>query len=293
MYAVGLTLYEIATLDYALPLPAEQHSERWKDTHLYGRVKRLTEARSDLPDAVEQILLKLAAKRPQDRFGSWKEVRSALDAAWKSTAAAGQTHAHAERIIRAVTDARAMRQEAESAAAEEVQRRSEIAGAASYQWAQLLDESERSLSHLVNVGTVVVERRHGNLVVTIDGTLIAQAGLLNIGEHKFRNGSITNTIATLTTACRTGLNAILRRDNDDDMYGRWEGVGWGRNALFFLGQTVEHRPEPFAIEGDELERGLRNLDGVTTDVQASRISDIAPRFVALLAECVEKVKGRL
>ena len=47
MYAVGLVLFEIATLEYGLPIPSDRNGDQWKETHLFKRPKRLTDSRSD------------------------------------------------------------------------------------------------------------------------------------------------------------------------------------------------------------------------------------------------------
>jgi hypothetical protein len=290
MYAIGLVMFELATLEYALPLPAERNRERWRETHLYGRVKRLSDSRSDLPAGVEQVLLRLTAKRPQDRFGSWADVRAALATAWKSSGAADSNKTATDRIVRAITEARASREQATAAVAKAAEASTDVARAAGYQWTKLLDEIEAALADLVKIGTIEVKRQHGQLAVTVDGSALAHARLLHVPEHKFRNGGLTTAVASFTTVCKQGFNAILRRDGVDDPYGRWQGVGWERNALFFLGQTVEHKPEPFALDVDGLNRYLKIVDGMTSDLQVVHVGDIPARFVALLAECAEKMK---
>jgi hypothetical protein len=287
-------LFEIATLEFALPIPAEMNSERWKEAHFYGKPKHLTAARSDLPAGIEQILLRLVAKRPQDRFSTWSEVRTALATAWtlqeQSPASGG---AAVERIVRAVTHARATQQQAVSRAAEEAQRAAEVVRAANYQWSQLLDEVESVLADLVRLGTATVDTTDGTLVVRVDGQAVAHARLIWLRpEYKFRNGGKANAVAMFDTVCGQGFNAVLRRDEGDDMYGRWQAVGWRRNPLFFLGQTVQHKPEPFGLDGDGLGRYMKVMEGVTSDLQAEHIGQIPARFVALLAECMEARRQR-
>jgi hypothetical protein len=62
--------------------------------------------------------------------------------------------------------------------------------------------------------------------------------------------------------------------------------------LFLLGKTVEHKPEPFALDVSGLTRYLKIVDGMTSDLQVVHVTDIPSRFVALLAECAEKMKRR-
>jgi hypothetical protein len=182
MYAVGLVMFEMATLEYALPLPAERNRERWRETHLYGRVKRLSDSRSDLPAGVEQVLLRLTAKRPQDRFGSWADVRAALATAWKPSDVADANRAAMDRVVRVVTEVRASREQAAAAAAKDAEASADVARAASYQWTQLLDEIETALADLVKLGTIAVKRQHEQLTVTVDGLYLS---LEPQGERSF------------------------------------------------------------------------------------------------------------
>lgn len=292
MYAVGLVMFEIATLEYALPVPAERNRERWRAAHLYEPAKRLSACRSDLPAGVEQVLLRLVAKRPQDRFSAWADVRRALETAWTSAGSGDSSNRGVtDRVVRAVTAARASRERAAAANNRAAEAAADVARAASFQWRQLLDEVEAALADLVKLGTIDVKRQY-DLAVTVDGTSLGYARLLDIPEHKFRNGGLASTVASFTTACGQGFNAILRRDGIDDPYGRWQGVGWERNAMFFMGRTVEHKPEPFALDVEGLKRSLKIVDGMTSDLQMVHVGDIPRRFVELLAACLEQPRRR-
>jgi len=292
MYAVGLVLFEIATLEYGLPVPADRSGDQWKETHLFKRPKRLTDSRSDLPAAVEQLLLRLVAKRAQDRFATWAGVKQAFETAWRLTPIAQPAGDAVDRIVRAVTASRATHQDATSTAELAAQREAEVSRAADYKWEQLLDDVEASLQDLVKLGTIVVERKHGGLAVTVRGQPVAHARLMSVRPaHRFRSGAVTSSVAAFTMATGQGFNAVLRREGDD-LYGEWQAMEWRRNYMFFAGRTVQNIPEPFALgEGDFATR-LKLIDGMASDIQREHVGDIGGRFLALLADCIESTTRR-
>lgn len=53
---------------------------------------------------------------------------------------------------------------------------------------------------------------------------------------------------------------------------------------------MQHKPEPFALDVSDLTRYLKIVDGMMSELQVVHVNDIPGRFVALLAECAEKMK---
>jgi len=294
MYAVGLTLFEIATLEYALPVPAAVagNSDLWKDVHMFGRPKRLGDSRSDLPPGLEHVLLKLLEKRPEDRYVTWSDVRIALDAAWKMNSTSAGGPAAVDRIVRAVNDERAAKQKVVSHVEQAEQRLRDVSRAAEYRWEDLLDQVQAALSDLSRLGTLSIERVSGFLTLQADAKTIANARLTFLSApHKFRDGAIANAVAVFTTACGFGFNVILRRNSEDDAYGWWQAVAWRRNYMLFAGRTVEDKAEPFALEGTELAQRIKIVDGMSSDLQTEHVGDVPETFIRLIAECLESRRG--
>ena len=236
-------------------------------------------------------MLRLVAKRAQDRFATWAEVKKAFETAWKQTPSGQPASNAADRIVRAVTASRATQQDATSTVERAAQREAEVSRAADYKWEHLLDDVEASLQDLVKLGTIAVERKHGGFVVTVDGQAVAHARLMSVRPaHRFRAGAVTSAVAAFTMATGQGFNAVLRREGDD-LYGEWRAMEWRRNYMF-VGRTVADIPEPFALgEGDFATR-LKLIDGMTSDIQREHVGDIGGRFLALLADCIESTKSR-
>ena len=85
MYAVGIVLFQMATLQYPYDLPQSLSQTSFQDMHLFQSPKSLRQIRPDLPIGYHQIVSRLIEKRPEDRFESWNEVQKTLDNTWKTT----------------------------------------------------------------------------------------------------------------------------------------------------------------------------------------------------------------
>lgn len=75
MYAAGLILYEIGTLRYPYQTPVDPANlEGFRMMHLTQVPKSPHLLRAELPRRFSEVVLKLMAKRPESRYGSWKEA---------------------------------------------------------------------------------------------------------------------------------------------------------------------------------------------------------------------------
>lgn len=286
MYAVGITMLEMATLEYPLPLPVERTTDKWKRTHIAGRPKKPSESRSDLPAGVERVLLKLIAKRPQDRFATWDDVSRELAAAW-STSLLGAGDPHSERIVRALSERRLEREDSDAAARLKAEREKTLSEAVSYQWNALVETIQSGFSDLVEAGVLSVSAEAGSITVKADGQQVGSAHLeyLHGDGYRFRNGSFVKTAVLFSTVCKQGFNAVLIRTNDEDMYGEWQGIAWSHHALY--GQR-DGRREPFGMAGSELTTELRYMQGLTGRFTVERIGDIPMQFKKLIADCLDR-----
>jgi hypothetical protein len=284
MYAVGITLYEAATLDYPLPLPTERTMDKWKRAHLGGRPKKLGDSRGDLPAGVERVLLKLIAKRPQDRFATWADVKREMKAAW-SSGSGGAGGPSGDRIIRALTAQRAARESAVGTASEDAERRDMLSQAISYQWEMLATSIEEAFADVVDAGIVTIKRDVGRLALDAEGQPLGSVHLENFSPYRFRNGNLSGAVALLTTSCGQGFNAVLVRANEEDLYGEWKGIAWKHHALY--GRRDPHAKEPFGMSGGRLSTELRYMQGLTGEFSIDLVGDIPGFFHRLVADCLE------
>jgi hypothetical protein len=71
-YALGIAIFELAT--FSLPFEGGDLEAK----HLFERPRRLTQDRSDLPEALATAVGKMLEKRPDDRYRSWDDVKDAF-----------------------------------------------------------------------------------------------------------------------------------------------------------------------------------------------------------------------
>ena len=76
LYALGATLYEMITGHVPF---SDFDEETILAQHLQAKVKPPSQSRSHVPPALEEIVLRLLQKNPNDRFASAGEVRQALE----------------------------------------------------------------------------------------------------------------------------------------------------------------------------------------------------------------------
>ncbi len=84
MYAMGIILFELASLDYPYDVPSFNSGfEAIRDMHLFQQPKSLRQLRGDLPVGFYHLVARLMEKRPHDRFSDWNEVKTAIERIWE------------------------------------------------------------------------------------------------------------------------------------------------------------------------------------------------------------------
>lgn len=78
MYAVGITLYELATFNYPYEYRQGGQLIDIQNMHLLGRPQSAKRFNPNLSGIIEEIISKLMRKDVSDRFGSWEEAITLL-----------------------------------------------------------------------------------------------------------------------------------------------------------------------------------------------------------------------
>jgi hypothetical protein len=191
-----------------------------------------------------------------------------------------------ERIAGALSERRLEREAADAAARSKAEHDRTLSEAVSRQWHILADSVKSQFTDLVESGILTMTAEAGSLTVKAGGQRIGSAHLehLHGDGYRFRDGSLVRTAVLLSTACQQGFNAVLRRTNDDDIHGEWQGIAWSHHALF---RQRDGRRAPFGMQGSELTRELRYMQGLTGQFTVDRIGDIPSYFMKLIADCLE------
>jgi serine/threonine protein kinase len=82
MYALGIVLFEMATLRYPYKQPDLESLDAFRRMHLLESPASARTLRPDLPLRYEEVLTRLMSKRPESRYVNWELPREAVRAAF-------------------------------------------------------------------------------------------------------------------------------------------------------------------------------------------------------------------
>ena len=290
MYAMGIVLYEIASLQYPYELPSDSGNVRgFMDMHLYQSPKSLQELIPDLPMGFGHLVSRLMQKRPQDRFPNWSEVKDALEKAWELHEFSRSDSEELVtvllgRIGEAQESSESQRLEEEKRKAEyEERRRLDL-----FQESNLIDCIRMAVSDFnkhSNVGKI--EESKGQHAVSFS---IPDPRGISVRLHffwidppiKIRRGRVRFT-ASLSTSRGFGLNYLLCRKDDSDLYGQWVACRVKRNPISMIG---ERGPEPFGFDDPEKMREIEMADRAVNIYVVDFNDDIKKEFLQILSYSV-------
>lgn len=84
MYALGIVLFELATLRYPYSQPDSNNLEAFRKMHLLQSPASARALRPNLPRRYEEVLARLMSKRPENRYANWEQTIEAVRTAFNS-----------------------------------------------------------------------------------------------------------------------------------------------------------------------------------------------------------------
>jgi len=79
MYSMGIVFYELATLMHPYESPMTGNIvDAWKQAHLTKIPEKPCTHNKSLSDGLDQLIMKMISKRPQDRYATWDELLSRI-----------------------------------------------------------------------------------------------------------------------------------------------------------------------------------------------------------------------
>jgi len=259
MYAMGIVFFEMATLNFPYELSTNLRGfdlEAFKQMHLFDPPKRMKDFRQDIPSSVDQVVQRMLAKRAQDRFENWNEIRQALGSAW------GTSTQHRSPDIQSLTDQllEETSQLHQKKTAEECERerlasiRAEETRIDSYQIDQLIDSIRESIERFneqSTLGSISLREftQIGQRVVVFE---VPFAGNIQLRftcldpPVKLERG-LVRIYAHLADEDGAGFNYTLVRKDTDDIYGEWQICKVNLSNIP-LRRKVHPRLEPFGFE---------------------------------------------
>ncbi len=302
VYAVGLVFFEILTLKHPLlprvKDPGNMHD--WERVHLYEACPDPRSQRTEIPMALVQLILRMVAKRPQERL-DWHEVLEILsDPEMEPTVSRSPIVSAA--VSEAVTSAVAKQQEQEKRNLES---------------ARKAQESERQLALYVHSCEALLEQfqpaveqfnrefQFGKIGVHKDsiesrlqGATYHLPGRKTIGVTffgprwtgiKIRGGMVIGGGWIGVTDGRSA-NLVLLRQSDDDLYGRWivceiklMALADPRKIIGRFGITA-HTIEPFGFSDSFFYEQIGYAQGGLHVFTYHFTDNVEDYFAALIAE---------
>lgn len=254
MYALGIVLYEVAALKYPYKIPADSNGLR--DMHLFQPATPLASLRPDLPAAFCQVVTRLMEKNPRARYAQWAEVKEAVARAFAPEAGAAAKHSPTissmVNTIGALHDLHSKRQLEEDA--REAQQ-ADWRKLNDYQADKLMEELKAAVEAFNQsspLGQIQFNPRgggKGDFMLPFGGPL--RIKFFDVQpELKLRRG-VARHAALVQDMDGAGLNFLLSRTDDDDLYGRWVPVRVSISALVDP-RKLPPRPQPFGFEAGQI-----------------------------------------
>lgn len=257
MYAMGIVLYEIASLRYPYQLPPDlRNIDALREMHLFEHPTPLRELRPDLPISFCHVVMRLLDKRPQDRFRHWSDVEEACTKAWGSSESKS---AEERRLIGALLEETGrlreshlqQQSEAEKRMFEEEERRR----LDEWQMQELMKTFTQAVSEF-NEQSVVGEIRAQPAGTKWSYRLPHDAGTITVGffwidpSLKLKVGHVRFAALVLDTD-GAGLNYLLCRTDESDLYGRWVACRV-RHTIALHPHKMRARVEPFGLHVQDI-----------------------------------------
>ncbi len=292
IYSMGIVFYELATLRHPLEVKAVGDIiEAWRNAHLTQLPTLPNTINTSLDLNLTQLIMKMIAKRPEERYSSWDEIISRIMSTEQPAEKGYDISALVKKTITKTQREEEFRLKQE---AEQMRIREKI-GAIMFAFTELATK----------VGTIVQAfndssdsmklelRKRGEFSFAI---LCSHPGRMSTRpkeqievmiERVSRNYVVNNmTIIAwgyLKTGSGRGFNLILV-SGEDEIYGKWIKLEASHNPI---GRRRDFRPEPFPFELKELPKEIIHI--VSMNIYNTKISDLVPEsFIPFIEELIDR-----
>jgi NIMA (never in mitosis gene a)-related kinase/serine/threonine-protein kinase len=296
MYAMGIVLFEIATLEYPYELPSNvARIDALQDMHLFQQPRSPQDIRPELPVGFSHLVSRFMQKRPEERFPDWWEARRVMQEAWAGvepteTSGSGRVtellgevqRVHEDRTRRQLEEQKQAAERAEQRRFDLVQMKNlveELTGA-------VADFNQRS-----GLGKIEVEEnltnRHCRYQLPLAGSVtlgfdwIEPPLSLSRGKVRF--------YGLLKDEEGAGLNYLLCRKDESDLYGSWV-VCRSTYSGAVDRRKVPARVEPFGFGGREM-REIQVADQAMHVYQTEFERDLRDAFLQVALAALRRKHG--
>ena len=285
MYALGIVLYELATLRYPYSLPSSNDIDAFRRMHLFQAPESAKRYRPDLPQRMDEVIGRLMSKRPENRYSTWAQPIEAIRAAFEP--ASHPAPAPVNELIKQA--AKRHRQDLESRTAAELER-SRINEERQIDRAQ---EEEivsrlRVFIELFNKDTegpkASLQTEGGHWSIDFPYAKSATLSFFPANPSLTIPPFTVRYIGLLANDVGCGFNVLLRR-RQGELHGEWVVCRIRTNPLL----NYVHRPscKYFGLDSGEvehIERGLRALHVYVPEIIVDVDTQLAEFVKSLYSE---------
>lgn len=289
IYSMGIVFYELATLLHPYDLKAEGDIfEAWKDAHHFQNAEVPTTKNSSLNTHLSQLIMKMIAKKPGDRYSNWDEIIQRIRAGEEEE----KTDIDVGKLVEKAIQTKE-KEEKERLEREKMRKaQEELTKAVHYQYEELvaglaevvdafnsqyegpnieLHDTSREFTPAKILAATIPGRGSVDLFVQpiYDDMEFRRQKVRAWGYFKNNNGR--------------GFNVVLVLNKPEDLYGNWICL---HNEQSPLARRVKTRPEPFPFQPfSEFREEIKHVNSIhvyQTRVAAFETGMILPLFEDIL-----------
>lgn len=291
IYSMGVTFFEVATLRNPYnPAMTGNRLNAWKDAHLFDPPLDPVNFNPQIDLALQQLILKMLDKRPNNRYSSWDDVIQRLQTGPIGTTASGKPQQpDVQHLMEQALQSKRRVDEARLQEEEAAARRMEFNRLVMFHFDEIRQaatdyaEAFNQQSDDIKLKLHRVSKHNGPGFIVLSeglpGSRQVEVALVGVfGEHNLKEQSIL-AWGYVKAPSGKGFNIVLVPDEANDPYGKWLTLhvshGWGRNQ--------DNRPSPFPFELSELPEEIGLIGAI--HVYSTKVLDFEPNmFKPLIAE---------
>lgn len=285
MYSMGLVFFELATLKYPYHVETTGNIvEAFKNAHLTQIIADPQTINSSLELSLRQIILKMTAKRLEERYSSWDEIIGRLG----SFDSAPANTIGVDRLVEKALEVHRKNEQARLVIEEKQKKDIELREIVDYCFKEVTQEIEKIVDDFNNASDFVklgVKSNFGNGGLNFaiskndrdENTIYIK--VVCLFQEYYLDKRRIKAWGIVKTPKGRGFNLLLVETEPDDIYGQWKTFHV-RHSGFARGQ--DGRLEPFPFEISELPEEILNLKSV--HIYNTDQDDFRPEFFHPLIE---------
>ncbi len=264
MYSAGIVFYELATLQY--PFKLENQKDKIleiQEAHFFSVPVEPKSINRNLPDALNELIMRLLKKRPNDRPKNWQEVLSYLSEPVENSTRqidVGNLVARARATDQAIEDSKIKEERSKN----EHEQKIKSLKLASSTIKEIISEIVAAFNSQTQVDKLSIHDFQNNIGFSVQAEKTGRSVTCSLGlaenvihqeqdtfgreiqrtETLKFNGQDIQFWGCIQNDAGQGLNLLLTFDDKDDLYGSWKILRHKWNAL---NSRRDNRPEPFPL----------------------------------------------